>query len=54
LSQEASADALIALLRPAPDDLLETYPVTRELLKVKEAGPEVLAPIRSARASSQA
>jgi hypothetical protein len=37
--------ALTDLLRPAPGDLLETFPVTRELLKIKEPGPEVLRPI---------
>ena len=45
LSPDAEPLALIDLLRPAPDDLLETFPVTRELLKIKEPGPEVLTPI---------
>ncbi|HXP72754.1 MAG TPA: SOS response-associated peptidase family protein, partial [Stellaceae bacterium] len=42
LDQKAGADALAALLRPAANDLLEDIPVTRDLLKIKEPGPEVL------------
>jgi putative SOS response-associated peptidase YedK len=45
LNPAAAPDQLLALLTPAPDDLLETYPVIRELLKIKEPGPEVLAPV---------
>jgi len=45
LSPDAEPLALTDLLRPAPDVLLETFPVTRELLKIKEPGPEVLMPV---------
>lgn len=48
LSLDADETDLLALLHPASDDLLETFPVTRELLKLKEPGAEVLAPINSA------
>ena len=44
LAADASPEALQALLRPAPDDLLQTYPVTRALLQLKEPGPDVLLP----------
>lgn len=42
LDPDATVDDLTALLRPAPDDFLEAFKVTRELLKVKGPGPEVL------------
>ena len=45
LSSEADPLELTDMLRPAPDDLLETFPVTRELLKIREPGPEVLLPV---------
>jgi hypothetical protein len=35
------------LLVPADDDQLETFPVTRDLLRIKEPGPELLAPMQS-------
>ncbi len=44
LSSEATEGALTGLLKPAPDDLLVAFKVTRELLKVKEPGPDVLEP----------
>ncbi len=46
LDRDADPDALVAdLLKPAPDDLLVEYKVTRELLKLKEPGPEALTAI---------
>ena len=48
LSPDASETDLIGLLRPAPDELLETFPVARDLLRLKEPGPEALAPLNSA------
>ena len=30
------------MLAPADDNLLETFPVTRDLLRTKEPGPEIL------------
>jgi putative SOS response-associated peptidase YedK len=45
LSPDADPLALTDLLRPAPDDLLDTFLVTQELLKTKEPGPEVLRPV---------
>lgn len=48
LSQDADEGDLLALLRPAPDDLLEVYPIGRELLKLKEPGSEALERLNSA------
>ncbi|MGH7074124.1 MAG: SOS response-associated peptidase [Stellaceae bacterium] len=42
LDPGADADALRQRLAPADDDLLEVTAVTRQLLKLKEPGPEVL------------
>jgi hypothetical protein len=33
------------MLRPADDDLLEVFPVSRELLRSKELDASILAPI---------
>ena len=38
--------ALQALLRPAPDELLEAFPVDRAVNKVANDGPELLEPVR--------
>jgi putative SOS response-associated peptidase YedK len=46
LDPEAAPSELMARLMPAPDELLEVEPVRRDLLKVKEPGPEILAPLR--------
>jgi putative SOS response-associated peptidase YedK len=45
LYPDAVPDELRKVLTPAADDLLETFPVTRDLLRLKEPGPELLAPI---------
>jgi putative SOS response-associated peptidase YedK len=45
LDPVAAPAALTALLVPAPDALLTAVPVTRDLLRVKEPGPEILAPV---------
>jgi putative SOS response-associated peptidase YedK len=45
LRPDAGAADLNALLQPAPDDLLQAVPVSRDLLRVKEPGPELLEPI---------
>lgn len=42
LSPEAGEAELLALLQPPPDDLLTTYPVSRDLLKLADPGPELL------------
>ena len=42
LDQKAAPERVAKLLVPAPDDLLEAHAVTRELLKIKQPGPEVL------------
>ena len=42
LSPDAAPDELIKMLVPAPDDLLDAFPVTRDLLRTKEPGPELL------------
>lgn len=39
--------ALQALLRPAPDDLLNAYPVSRLVNDVRNDGPQLLLPLRS-------
>ncbi|MDQ3758022.1 MAG: SOS response-associated peptidase [Actinomycetota bacterium] len=38
-------DALAALLRPAPDDLLELYPVSPEVNSVRNNGEQLIAPL---------
>lgn len=45
LDPKAEAPALLALLTPAPDNLLEAHRVTRDLLKIKEPTEAVLAPV---------
>ena len=45
LDRAAAASDLAPLLRPAPDDLLDVSPVTRDLLRLKEPGPDVLSAI---------
>jgi len=42
LSRSAMPEELIELLRPAPDDLLETYPVARDLPKLKDLSSSFL------------
>ncbi len=43
LKPDASHDELRRLLQPADNDLLDAIPVSRDLLRVKEPGPELLA-----------
>ncbi len=45
LDPASQPDELIKMLVPAPDDLLEVFPVTRDLLKIKTPDPSVLAPV---------
>jgi putative SOS response-associated peptidase YedK len=45
LHPDAIRDELRKMLAPVPDDLLEAVPVSRDLLRVKEPGPDILAPI---------
>jgi putative SOS response-associated peptidase YedK len=45
LDPTAQPDELMKMLTPAPDDLLETYPVTRDLLRMKALDASVLAPV---------
>ena len=45
LDPEASPAELIELLAPAANGLLDAFPVTRDLLKIKEPGPDVLMPV---------
>ena len=45
LHPDADPVELRKMLVPADDDLLETFPVTRELLRTKEPGPALLAPV---------
>jgi len=42
LDSDADAEAL---LRPAPEELLETYPVSTQVNKPAHAGPELIEPI---------
>lgn len=42
LDPRAVPDELQKVLLPAADDLLEAVPVSRDLLRVKEPGPELL------------
>lgn len=44
LDPGASAEALQALLRPAPDDLLEPAPISRRVNRVENDDPSLLAP----------
>jgi len=45
LDPASHPDELIKMLAPADDDLLEVFPVTRDLLKVKVPDASVLAPV---------
>jgi putative SOS response-associated peptidase YedK len=45
LDPEAAPAELIQLLAPADNDLLEEVTVTRDLLRIKEPGRDILAPI---------
>jgi hypothetical protein len=45
--QERHPAEFIQLLAPADNDLLEAFPVTRDLLKIKEPGREMLEPVAS-------
>jgi putative SOS response-associated peptidase YedK len=45
LRPDAKPEELVPLLAPAADDLLDAIPVTRDLLRTKEPGPELLAPV---------
>ncbi|HEX4113781.1 MAG TPA: SOS response-associated peptidase [Stellaceae bacterium] len=44
LHPDAAPDELKKMLVPAPDDLLDAFPVSRDLLRTKEPGPELLMP----------
>jgi len=39
------ADYLLSLLEPAPDDVLEMYPISRTVNDVRNEGPELLVPL---------
>jgi putative SOS response-associated peptidase YedK len=43
--ENADADALAALLRPAPDDLLELYPVGTDVNSVRNNGEHLVLPL---------
>lgn len=45
LDPKADPDELVKLLQPADDDLLEVFPVTRDLLRIKAPDASVLAPV---------
>jgi putative SOS response-associated peptidase YedK len=45
LAPNAVPEELLKILRPADDDLLDAFPVTRDLLRSKEPGPHLLAPV---------
>jgi putative SOS response-associated peptidase YedK len=47
LEPAAQPDGLMAMLRPADDDLLEVFPVTRDLLRIKAPDASALQPISS-------
>ncbi len=47
LRSDASPADVMPLLKPAADDLLEAVPVSRDLLRIKEPGPEVLQPVEA-------
>jgi putative SOS response-associated peptidase YedK len=36
---------LLALLRPAPDDLLERYPVSKRVNNARNEGPDLVIPL---------
>jgi putative SOS response-associated peptidase YedK len=36
---------LLALLRPAPDDLLERYPVSKRVNNARNEGPDLVVPL---------
>ncbi len=42
LNPDTPQDGAMSLLKPAPDDLLEAVAVSRDLLRIKEPGPDVL------------
>ena len=48
LDPASHPDELIKMLQPAPDDLLEVFPVTRDLLKIKTPDASVLEPVAAA------
>lgn len=48
LHPDADKDELRKLLVSAPDDLLDAFPVSRDLLRTKEPGPDILMSIRGA------
>jgi putative SOS response-associated peptidase YedK len=41
----ADPGALLALLRPAPDDLLERYPVSKRVNNARNEGPDLVIPL---------
>ena len=45
LDPTSQPDELMKMLQPAADDLLETLPVTRDLLRIKAPDASVLAPV---------
>jgi putative SOS response-associated peptidase YedK len=45
LHPDAIPDELLKLLRSSDDDLLETFPVSRDLLRTKEPSADILSPI---------
>lgn len=47
LRPDAGPEEVRRLLTPAPDDLLDAVPVTRDLLRIKEPGPDVLLPVEA-------
>jgi len=46
-TSETEARNLLPLLRPAPDDLLEAYEISRQVNRVANDGPELLEPVKS-------
>ena len=44
LDPASHPDELIKILQPAPEDLLEEFPITRDLLKIKTPDASVLEP----------
>ena len=48
LDPAATPDGVRPLLAPAPDDYLAVAAVTRDLLRIKEPGPDVLRPVAPA------
>jgi len=45
LDPASAPDRLVKMLAPADDDLLEVFPVTRDLLKIKMPDASVLEPV---------